>query len=342
MKIFKTRLAAGLFGVFLVFITDRIFGALVPGLPKHLNRGLYSWDSYPTNPNGYFRHQGVGPDGSVFFSIQRSRPEFEARAPHILAIGDSFTWGQGVYPEDTWPEKLGVLFGRAPVLNLARAGANVESALHQLMNSKTKPEWVIYGYVLNDTPITNPKNLHPLKMSPPREHRSDAPFHWDLFNVRPDEIRASRSAVFQFLGRWSRIFDYALGTRELLSASASTIEFYRDLHDPQKNREGLERTWAAIEAMRAESKKRGAKFIVMIFPVFFQTERDYPFTATHRFVSSELRKREIMALDLLPHFLGKPARDFWVHPVDQHPNHFAHAEIAQVLHSFMKGLKRER
>src|SRR5208337_4253161 len=88
-----------------LFCLDRLFGLFAPAYPTYLNRKLYPWDSYATNYRNYFDVTGIGPDGKPYYTIDRSheagaradeKTKFEPGSIQIVAIGDSFTYGQGI------------------------------------------------------------------------------------------------------------------------------------------------------------------------------------------------------------------------------------------------------
>ena len=70
----------------------------------------------------------------------------------VLALGDSFTAGQGIKdPENCWPGQLQEILGtNFLVYNLGVSGANTWDELQNLKKFQGQPDYLIVGYYLND------------------------------------------------------------------------------------------------------------------------------------------------------------------------------------------------
>ena len=332
------------------YCLDFSFGYFFPSYPKYLNKKYFSWDSYETNPRGYFDIKKTGPDNQVYYTLDRShegdrkheRTSFAQNSINILAVGDSFTAGQGVKLKDTFIKRLETFSFPKKVygLNYAEGGANIPEIHEQLMRfykspHKREPKLVVYGYVLND-PYVNPNpgvEFAGLDQNASlyANDKSDCGLAYDFINLRVNVIRSMRSPILGWLARHSAIIDYALATIERRDISKKTVQFYLDVHDLNKNLKGLLRTFNAIQEMHDVTEKHGGKFLVMIFPIFHDLGVKYPFGPAHRLVNELLQDRKIMTLDLLPAYSSSRAEDLWVHPVDQHPNEIAQGIAANEL-----------
>jgi hypothetical protein len=334
-----------------LFIIDRGFGALFPAYPPFLNKKTHSWDSYATDPRGYFRDVRLDEDGRRYFTIDRSHErdrKYESsgtdpRAFEVVAVGDSFTYGQGVRLEDVWVKRLekgpGPGGKRIQGIDLAIGGANIREVFAEVRDElgKFKPSLVIYGYVLND-PIPEPapgRSIAAMEMNAALNTTYDNGLGWDFINVRGPAIRSLRSWPMRWIGDRSRIMDYLLSVLERRRLSEETIRSYQELHDPAINGPGLQKTFDLISEMKERVERRGSRFLVAIFPIFYNIQRDYPFAGVHRYIAERLRQIGVESLDLQPALSRYPAEKLWVHPTDQHPNELAHAVVADELRGWI-------
>ena len=142
----------------IVFLTlDQVVGLLVTSPVEYLNKSKYPWESYASNYRNYFDEDQL--NGKTFYTIKRkwndrlfhSKPIPKGKRK-ILAIGDSFTWGQGVRFKDTYIKKLEKFNENIAGINIGESGFNLEQIKDRLFEniSKIEPEHVFYGYCLND------------------------------------------------------------------------------------------------------------------------------------------------------------------------------------------------
>jgi hypothetical protein len=83
--------------------------------------------------------------------------------------------------------------------------------------------------------------------------------------------------------------------------------------------------------MKRRLNQKGARLLVAPWPLFIGLERGYPFTPVHEAIHGFCTGARIPHHDLLPVFQGQSTTDFWVHPVDHHPNEVAHRRAAESL-----------
>jgi hypothetical protein len=327
-----------------LFVIDRGFGALFPAYPPYLNKKTHSWDSYATNPRGYFRDTRVDEDGRRYYTIDRSHErdrKYENSGPdpkafQVVAVGDSFTYGQGVRLEDVWVKRLeehpGPQGKKIQGVDLAIGGANIREVFAEVRDDlpKFKPSLVVYGYVLND-PIPEPRqgrSIAAMEMNPVLSTTYDNGLGWDLINVRGPAIRSIRSAPVRWAGDHSRVADYLFSMLERHRLSDETIQSYQDLHDPAINGPGLQKTFDLIGEMKQRVESRGSRFLVAVFPIFYHLQRDYPFAGVHHYIQGRLKAIGVESIDLEPALSHYPDEKLWVHPTDQHPNDLAQTVVA--------------
>lgn len=263
------------------------------------------------NPRGY-----LPPDGKICYRINssgiRGADVDVAKPPdvwRIVCLGDSFTFGEGVREEDTYPAKMESLLGgampgrRTQVIN---AGVQAQGTVDELNWFRIGPwqfqaDVVTLGFVLNDaTP----------RLETMRHHTE-----WTE-NFRLSWIgRISRIAEWIERVRWSqRQAQEFLKTTRASFLSADWVECKK-----------------ALSGFAEESRQRRFRFVVVIFPVFIQLDASYPFAEQHAMVAAACRDSGIECIDLFETFRGQAAESLWVHPTDQHPNERAHAMVAQRL-----------
>lgn len=326
--------------IFLFVLVDFLFGLFYQTPPVYLNTS----NMYSSNYRNYFI-QKTDYDGKIFYTPDNSRPinlryenfPFEKNSLKVFAIGDSFTEGQGTKTSDTWIKQLERIYQDKKVygINFGSKGANMP---HINWNFKKnfvnyQPDLVVYGLVLNDA-FYHPKIPFGIDENPAIV--GDSKIKYDFINLRTKNFDLNRNSFLQFIYDHSNLGRYAIRTLEILKISRRTLKYYKLLHDPEINGEGLTKTYELIGEMRDLAKAKNSKFVVMIFPIFYHTESDYPFTAAHDTLRTNLEKHNIPVIDLLPKYRGIKDRDLWVHPVDQHPNDYAHKIAATALSEWMK------
>jgi hypothetical protein len=334
----------------LLFAVDRIFGCIVKAPPVYLNKRTFDYDSYATNPRGYFDVKGER-DGQTYFTIDRSRErdrrhgfsKIPKGAVTIVAIGDSFTYGQGVKLKDTFIKRLERARSSRPVygLDYAVPGADIRGVVKEFNKyfsdrPRPTPSLIIYGYVLND-PFVDKESIGKIAGLEENDDPDDelrVPF--DLINLRTNVIHLLRGPRVSLIASHSRIVEFALAAAERERLSRRAVQYYLDIHDPEKNGRGISRTLDAIKTMNDSAKKSGSRFVVAIFPIFYKIDSGYPFLKTHAFLSKELTARGVDVVDLYPGYAGRADEDLWVHPVDQHPNELAQKIAAEQIERWIR------
>jgi hypothetical protein len=250
-----------------------------------------------------------------------SIPTLPAGAARVVAIGDSFTEGQGVREEDTYAARLDRAIRGAQVVNCGRRGYDFPQ-LHELFtrNLALDPDVVVYAMILND------------------------PEQSEAFHARQryidDWIVDRRRMVFEGDGSpppWEpRIVSVFADRVEGIRVGAETTRWYREMVGAP-NREGWQATLDHLGAMDEAMRARGGELVVVLWPLMVGLDGDYPFAATHETIARALEARSITFHDTLPAFLGRDPSSLWVHPSDRHPNERAHAIFARDVEPIVRG-----
>lgn len=242
-----------------------------------------------------------------------SIPPLPEDASRVVAIGDSFTEGQGVREEDTYAARLDRALRGTQVLNCGRRGYDFPQ-LHELFtrNLALDPDVVVYAMILND------------------------PEQSEAFHARQqyidDWILDRRRMVFEGDGSpptWElRLVSVVEDRIEGMRVGAETTRWYQEMVGAP-NRAGWSATLDHISAMDAAMRERGGELVVVLWPLMVGLDGAYPFTAVHRTIAHDLEARSITFHDTLPAFLGHDPSSLWAHPSDRHPNEAGHAIFAR-------------
>jgi len=230
----------------------------------------------------------------------------------ILAVGDSFTFGDGIERvEDTWPrvaERALRAAGRdCEVYNLGVPGTGTAFQRAMLDRRRVwayRPDRLVLGFVLNDPepPDANvtivPRHLYPPLIPLPG---------LDLQLTR-------RSYAYAWLRRSKNRLWERLGLKETYG------DYVASLYDPGSP------VWKSfVEEARGlvrDSARRGVPVTVAIFPMFASLE-NYPFEREHALAAGVFERAGADVVDLLPLFRGRSTEQLAVAPADAHPNELA-------------------
>jgi hypothetical protein len=301
-----------------------VLGSLALGLVL-LEVGLRSvgpqlGDWYAVGPErlGFLRdHVRRNTQGFRDREFSREPPRESRR---LLAVGDSFTFGDGIERvEDTWPRVLErVLSARAgpcEVYNLGIPGTNTAFQRRMLLDRDAYgygAERIVLGFGLNDP-------------EPPGANRTIIPRR--LYRPLVPSV-----ALDGWLTR--RSFGYASMRRahnvllEWAGLNQSYADYVHSLYDPRSTE------WSAFVAQArglvADARQRGVGVTVAIFPMFHDLEH-YPFVAEHRAARQVFLDAGADVLDLLDTFRGMDTASLRLAPADAHPNERAHRIAGEAI-----------
>ncbi|OGG27368.1 hypothetical protein A2960_00180 [Candidatus Gottesmanbacteria bacterium RIFCSPLOWO2_01_FULL_39_12b] len=282
---------------------------------------------YDGNPRNYFRSNNtvihhtnkIGFRGSDF-SITKT-----PNVKRFIFLGDSFTFGEGVYDEDTYPEKFSKFIGEKKIfgseeieaINLGVGGYNTQQEWTLLKNyaDQLKPDYIVIGYVLNDA---EPYLFTPMGEGMVRKNRE---------NTIPENLSTIIEAPF--LIKISRLNKLIWQTYQKNKRTQQLTTYYLSLYEDDQL------DWISTKKIIAEigkySQTQKIPMIIVIFPILYRLDQYYPFNVIHDKLHQLFKQNNLTYIDLLPLFLGKKDQDLWVHPTDQHPNELVHEVAAQAL-----------
>ncbi|MCA8951775.1 MAG: hypothetical protein KDE27_19860 [Planctomycetes bacterium] len=247
------------------------------------------------------------------FPIAKPAGEFR-----VLAIGDSFTWGNGVRAEDAWPAVLedelrarGGATASAQVVNCGFAGGYDATGYAPWLRSDgllLDPDLVVVGFCLNDM----------------EGRTNDVPM---LSYAAPEPADGLA---------WCRILQYAMWTKACRAARRDAKDFAAVVRQHPKR---WNATQAALRDMKAACAEKGVGFAVAIFPMLSQLDVEpWPYAGLVTMVRDFCREAGIRCVDTSPEFVGRTDElDLWAHVTDQHPNDVGQRMLAEQVFRFLVG-----
>ena len=281
-------------------------------------------ERFPTPPFPAARFEALG----LVRNTQNFRDfEFSFEKPpgtfRIVALGDSFTEGQGVNFDDIWPKRLERYLNeyrrvegvRYEVINLAISGTSTPRELEILRERGLAyhPDLVVIGYCLNDA---EDEGVHRIARVKPHRMFKDY---------------GSSGPVGGWLTRHSALYRLVIGRLRNAKISSWTLEYYRTLYRP--GYEGWKETRAALKGFGRIKKRQGLPVVVMLFPLFsWDFDDRYPLKYAHEAVRKAADAARLPLLDLLPFYRGLDHRELEAVPGrDSHPSDVADRIAAQEL-----------
>jgi lysophospholipase L1-like esterase len=241
----------------------------------------------------------------------------------VLALGDSFTQGQGVQLADSWPQVLErelarLHAGPVQVINGGFAtGHHSPDGYDAWMASDgllLHPDLVIVGLCLNDLCNDVPMLSYPV--------------------AHPRQVLGS-----VLLGEIARMFEQ----RRLMAAHRAHPPDYAQLvRDQPQQWQGVQRGLRELQAML---QREHVPLVVAIFPMLSEYDADpYPYEGLHTLAREFCKTAGIRCVDLRQVFHGRVEEDLWVDLTDQHPNDVGHRLMAFAIRDYLlaEGLAQPR
>jgi hypothetical protein len=236
----------------------------------------------------------------------------------ILAVGDSFTFGDGV--EDvakTWPKVLEAQLNaagiRSEVFNLGIPGTNTAFQRRKLdaVGWSLNPDRVILAFVLNDPEPPGANTvLVPARLNPP------------LLPI---------GGLDTALTRGSRAYAWMRGRRNALwerfGWKESYADYVRSLYRPGPDWDAWVRE---AKGLCEDARARGVTLTVVMFPMMHDLESD-PFRPERVAAAKVWKDAGAHVVDLSPAFRGRPSSELCVSPTDAHPNETGHRLAGEYL-----------
>jgi hypothetical protein len=274
-----------------------------------------------SDDRGYFSRRWLR-SGAVTFNEHgfRERP-IPAKKPgifRIAAVGDSFTFGNGIAASDRYSAHLQRLLPeRFEVLNFGVPGDNTMEHAQLIANrlAAFKPDFILLQWFVNDVEFDSKSRpvVTPLM--------SSADGHdWLL----------QHSAAYTLLNSW--------WTRRQVfgQSNASYAAFIKSrFQNPQSD--AVRREREAMRAMLGAARGIGVPLGMVLFPdTGYDLGPAYPFEFLHQRVTEFCAEQRLTCLDLRPDFAEvKDRRALWADELDPHPSATANSIAAmRILTTF--------
>jgi hypothetical protein len=250
--------------------------------PPRAEVAEYIWDWDEKMPGGFYvmKSEAVGwPPWEEFNGDglrDRTRPR-EKLPPirRVAVLGDSVTLGDGIRPEEAFPQVMEAQLARegrpVEVMNVALWGWSTrqQRIAWQRIARRYQPDQALLAVCLNDIPELQ-NNL----TRPPR---------WLM-------ALHGRSAV----------------VRRLIGAEGREIDrverLFSEPHS-ERVREAMRRFFEEVRALRRDVEADGASLAVLVLPFRFQMEPDAPAPSVQEEIAAFCEEESLSCLDLLPTFV---------------------------------------
>ncbi len=245
----------------------------------------------------------------------------------VLMVGDSFTFGQGVYDDAAiFPEILERRLSAHPelaagvdLLNGGLPGSLTDEWLRvwEATAEDFAPDLLVIVFFLRDGTKT-----------------ASVPEFFDrIRNEVSRRNQRSRAYRYSYLVRLYR------DARDREQVAQHYTERFRAAYfGPTHQTSEWRRAQANLISLRDRALARGTQVAFVVFPVLVRLDEDYPFRAISDLVEAFAKENAMPTYNLLPDFMGRDAPAYWVSGFDQHPNERGHALVAERLEPFLTSL----
>lgn len=319
----ETLIGTALLGtvLFLLFAAAELYLRIPDAVATRLGtpEELATWEE---------RYDGLWRSNIFGFRSPYERVHRRPGVPRVVALGDSFTWGDKVAETDsTWPARVErILRGElqvdaVEVINMAQRGYTLanEAELLRRLGWQFSPALVVVQFYINDALPSGP-NLQRVDsrwLLPPRSLLPGF--------AREGAIRSS-AALATLESRYNRLLA-ALRSDETPS---KWVRLYDDGSETWRQFE------AALYEMGDSARSRAVPIYLVMFPALHPgrwTASDYPFRHIYEKVAATAVDAGFQVIDLVPAFVaaGRDWRDWWATPYDGHPSPAAHHLAATTI-----------
>ena len=303
-----------IFFLLMIELVGRVFGLLPT--PERMHQ-FSPTKGYELRPG----HENINSHGMRDREYPVAKPRHTFR---ILAIGDSFTYGQGVAQAETYAKRLEAMLNERlgdrgihfEVLNAGVRGYNTHQEMIHLqeIGLQFDPDLILVGFVLNDAELG---------------HLGLKDVRSGLWLIRVKEWMKHNMVSYRFLrNQVKRLIERFKGR------GGSSVAPLR-LAAKRKPSPGWDLCRKSLKSIAAIAKVRNIPAMLVIFPYLYDLDDTYPFKGEHALVAKSGRESGMKVLDLLPEFMGLEPSALWVSPTDGHPNATGHLIAAEEIYKAM-------
>ncbi len=224
----------------------------------------------------------------------------------ILCVGDSFTFGQGLYLESTYPKVLEKELQRKysqniEVINAGVCGYNTYDEYWFIKTKliRLKPDLIILGFYIGNDP-ENPS----------------MPFNTEM--VIKESISSKAPALINYVKEKNNM--------KRLDQEDYWTKYRNSIWDPDGAQ--WKRCVLALENIQNLSKRSSIDFLVLILPVTSPSQQDY--LRLHNQLTRILKESDIYYIDALSELITQKATYLIIGKGEYHPNAKMHEIYASV------------
>ncbi len=265
----------------------------------------------------------------------RDRDYFNPKRPNsrrILILGDSFTFGQGIYNDEAiFPEIL------ERKLNESQTIPNVElvEVLNGGIRGSLTGKWLNLCYML--FPEFEADVVLIVFFLRDGTRTASIPEFFDVIR-REIEVKNRRLRLYRYCFTYRYWRDY--WDRRNVSLLYAD-KFQKSYFGNSRETFEWQRAQHNILKIRDLARQKSAVVGLIVFPIFVELNENYPFRNICDLIENFAVTNGIPFHNLLPTFLGKHAPDLWISGYDQHPNEKAHTMVAESIMPFVVDLLKE-
>lgn len=290
-----------IFTLLLVEILFRVF--------SHFGPTQAAWND---RPRQYYFVKASGDVRDFAYHLQKQAGNFR-----IVVIGDSFTFGDYLQFDDTFPKRLERYLNlnsespRVEVINYGVSSYSTRKESFLLRQAlKLQPDLILLEITLNDPELVP---FHPKHAFQDRFGKVQLP---KIFNYWKSLKFFVERVLYAQLERQYRAY-------------------FHNLFSEQRSLSNFER---GLNSFQHITTQHHVPLAAVLFPLFDSSfDSKYEFLPEHGKIDTLLTEREIPHLDLLSYYSGIPTERLQVLPHENaHPNEIAHRIAAEAIYEWMK------
>jgi hypothetical protein len=233
----------------------------------------------------------------------------------VAFLGDSFTYGEGVEPDQTFSYVLNTLSadawqGGVLSINLGEPatgpGAQLEKYL--AVREAVRPDVLVHVIYLNDLGINPHRKLD------------------RIYRVLDADL---------WVGTRSRVLRYGERQVRYWIAWNDTLDYFRGGSTTAERRRAWDQFETDVRRCRAAAEEAGTVYCLALFPWIYRLH-DYPLHDWHVRMKAFAERLGVPYVDLLDAFLGLDDAAFRISAVNEHPNPAGHRLAAERLNRFLR------
>lgn len=327
--------------------------------PQKLYFNITQWDEYvgfkfiPNSENytehiDYKMHVKINSHGLRDREIDYYKP---ANTIRIGVFGDSFTYGEGVQNDETYPKQLEKLFSenleiknsgkQVEVLNfgIGKSGTSHQLAIYQSEGIKYELDYIIIGFYGSNDFRDNLTGVFYLRdnelIHNPTAYSSIRKIQ-NTVNRIPGYIWASsNSHLVNLLKTTATIYDDKKRRKNVKTVNVQD----QAIKDEALNKKKIEITCRLFEEFKIETENNNDSLMVLNFPkkehkllIDPMNETGIPsYIDLTDSVINRLQKNNVRVIDLVPVFMELPTEDYYFEH-DGHMNPHGHELIAREVY----------